>query len=155
MNTMKFLAALTLGSALAISSAEALSRADYSKVLPLPASIEIPGEGMFRFQPSSRICYPAENKDLENNARMLAEYLRELTGYEPEITSGEHRDGDIILSLELPQHPDFFRYSGRGILRDTDAPQISGRRWPERWRSTLPGRRNPRCAPFFLPRRSS
>lgn len=100
MNTMKFLAALTLGSALAISSAEALSRADYSKVLPLPASIEIPGEGMFRFQPSSRICYPAENKDLENNARMLAEYLRELTGYEPEITSGEHRDGDIILSLD-------------------------------------------------------
>ena len=78
MNTMKFLAALTLGSALAISSAEALSRADYSKVLPLPASIEIPGEGMFRFQPSSRICYPAENKDLENNARMLAEYLRDL-----------------------------------------------------------------------------
>lgn len=97
---MKFLAMLTLGAALAINSAEALSRADYSKVIPLPARVTLTSDEIFKLTPSSRICYPPGNKDLQNNARLLAEYIKDITGHEPVLTTSKPEAGDIILSLD-------------------------------------------------------
>ena len=61
-------------------------RADYS-VVPMPQQIHLTGKSMFRLSASTRIVYPEADEEMERNARFLQDYVREITGIRPVLST--------------------------------------------------------------------
>ena len=71
-------------------------RADYS-VVPIPQQIHLTGKPMFRLSASTRIVYPEANEEMERNARFLQDYVREITGIRPVLSTNVLQSrGDVI-----------------------------------------------------------
>ena len=71
-------------------------RADYS-VVPMPQQIHLTGKSMFRLSASTRIVYPEANEEMERNAHFLQDYIHELTGIRPVLSTNVLQSrGDVI-----------------------------------------------------------
>ena len=71
-------------------------RADYS-VVPMPQQIHLTGKSMFRLSASTRIVYPEADEEMERNARFLQDYVREITGIRPVLSTNVLQSrGDVI-----------------------------------------------------------
>lgn len=92
--------ALALACIFGSSCSNEPSVADYN-VVPLPSEIKIAdGEG-FNLNKSTIIAYPAENAQLKRNAELFADYLKQLTGYQLEVSDAAPAENVIILSDTL------------------------------------------------------
>lgn len=72
-------------------------RADYG-IIPLPQEVEVVNGASFVLKPSSKIVYTEGNTGMADNARFLASYVKEATGYELKVEAGS--SGDICLALD-------------------------------------------------------
>lgn len=63
--------------------------ADYSSVVPLPASIVTTDKTPFVINSSTQVVFPEGNADMERNANFLVEYLKEVTGIQMSVTSAK------------------------------------------------------------------
>ena len=75
-------------------------RADYS-VVPMPQQIHLTGKSMFRLSASTRIVYPEANEEMERNAHFLQDYIRELTGIRPVLSTNVLQSGGDVIRLVI------------------------------------------------------
>lgn len=92
--------ALAAACMLSASAAKKASKADFN-VVPLPQEIQLTAKKGFTLNKSTRICYPAGNAELRRNAELLADYLRQLTGYSLQITDATAGRNAIVLTAGL------------------------------------------------------
>lgn len=98
---------ITLLSALVFLTGYAATKpvatADYD-VVPRPRIIEAqaPGDKGFSLKPSTKITYTHGDTVLRRNAELLAEYIKQMTGVDLEITDKPRKCDAIVLSATLP-----------------------------------------------------
>lgn len=76
--------------------------ADYSSIIPRPASIELAASGKnasFQLTSKTRIVVPANDVAMMRNARFLAEYLEQITGKKLKIVTSSHKGSAINLAI--------------------------------------------------------
>lgn len=84
--------------AMPLSAAEIAANYD---VIPLPQRV-MPGRGLpFELTPKTVIVVPKGDKALNTNARLLAGYLKDLTGIQPKIVNKQPKCGAIVLAANL------------------------------------------------------
>ena len=84
------------------------AQGDYA-VIPLPQEITQGGNTPFLLKPSTPISYQEGDTEMEQTARFLASYIKEVTGYEPKVIAG-NADRGIHLSIASDiQHPEGYR----------------------------------------------
>ena len=67
------------------------------QVIPLPQEIELSeGKSPFAIRPSTVICYPSDNSQVERTARFLAASIRKLTGIAVGLSAQVPEEGDCI-----------------------------------------------------------
>lgn len=74
--------------------------ADY-RVIPLPQEITLTKTGGFALSPSTEIVYTAGNEVLKTDARLLAEYIEQMTGLRLKVTDKVQGENIIQLSVGL------------------------------------------------------
>lgn len=81
---------------------------DYG-IVPLPQQVSLQGSAPFLLKPSTSIVYPEGNEKLEKTARFLASYIKDATGYEPEVkTKGTGNVINLSLASDL-ENPEAYR----------------------------------------------
>ena len=96
---------LRLGSALLLClgfvgcSPTETKEANY-EVIPLPKEIVKKDGSAFTLSQSTQIAYPAENEKMQKNAEFLADYIEEMLGYKPALTTDVNADKAIVLGLK-------------------------------------------------------
>lgn len=97
--TAAFVAVVAFGAAsLTVSAADVT--ANY-EVIPLPQKV-MPGRGLpFELNKKTVIVVPKGDKALQANARILADYLKGLTGVSPKIVNKQPKKNAILLSANL------------------------------------------------------
>ena len=65
---------------------------------PLPQEVVTQGSAPFLLKPSTPISYQEGDAEMEQTARFLASYVKEATGYEPKVITG-NADKGIHLSI--------------------------------------------------------
>lgn len=81
------------------------TQGDYA-IVPLPMEVSPQGSAPFVLKPSTSISYPEGNKKIEQTARFLASYIKDATGYEPNVTtetSGKGIHLSIASDIENPE----------------------------------------------------
>lgn len=73
--------------------------ADY-RIIPLPVKIEETETSSFTLSGTTRIGYPVGNEKAEQLAAFLSDYIKEVTGFQPETTEGMVSSNGINLLLE-------------------------------------------------------
>lgn len=112
------LGAVSMVTAMACTGSRSL-KADYG-VVPLPQTTILNDSGEYVFKPgSASIGYPAGDAVMEENARILAGYLNELTGKTPSVKEGE---GAITLVID----PSVENPEGYRMEVSADGVRISG-----------------------------
>jgi len=96
----KFILMLLIGFAFCSISSNA-QNVNY-RVIPLPQNIVDIDGVPFNLTKNVQIVYPVGNEKMKRNARFLASYLKEITGYDYQITSDRSGSNQIVLSLGLP-----------------------------------------------------
>ncbi|WP_288205677.1 glycoside hydrolase family 20 zincin-like fold domain-containing protein, partial [uncultured Parabacteroides sp.] len=84
---------------LSCTDSEKKLSADY-RIIPLPVKIEKTGTSSFTLSGTTRIGYPAGNEKAEQLAAFLSDYIKEVTGFQPETTEGMVSSNGINLLLE-------------------------------------------------------
>lgn len=94
----KPLALLTLMAALGVLTTQAQT-VDY-RTVPLPQSITLTGSSSFVVTADTRIEYPADNDEMQQNAEFLAEYVEKATGLMLKTTTlHDKKARNIVLKL--------------------------------------------------------
>ena len=75
-------------------------RADYH-VVPMPQQIHLTGKPMFKLSSSTRIVYPEADEEMERNARFLQDYVREITGIRPVLSTNLAQSGGDVIRLAI------------------------------------------------------
>lgn len=75
------------------------TKAEY-QIIPIPNKITYHKQKPFIFNKNTVIRYPKQNKELASDARFLALYINQLTGYHVQVKAGKQRPGDIYLNVE-------------------------------------------------------
>ena len=86
----------TLAGAVACSGGKK-TQGDYA-IIPLPQEVVTQGSAPFLLKPSTPISYQEGDAEMEQTARFLASYVKEATGYEPKVITG-NADKGIHLSI--------------------------------------------------------
>ena len=86
----------TLAGAVACSDGKK-AQGDYA-IIPLPQEVATQGSAPFLLKPSTPISYQEGDAEMEQTARFLASYVKEATGYEPKVITG-NADKGIHLSI--------------------------------------------------------
>ena len=86
----------TLAGAVACSGGKK-AQGDYA-IIPLPQEVVTQGSAPFLLKPSTPISYQEGDAEMEQTARFLASYVKEATGYEPKVITG-NADKGIHLSI--------------------------------------------------------
>ena len=73
------------------------AQGDYA-IIPLPQEVATQGSAPFLLKPSTPISYKEGDTEMEQTARFLASYIKEATGYEPKVGTG-NADKGIHLSI--------------------------------------------------------
>ena len=76
--------------------------ADFN-VIPKPQQVELTADpkGAFLLSPSTQIVYPGDNKKMEANARFLAGYVEDVTGYELPVLADKGTNKQNTISLQV------------------------------------------------------
>ena len=96
------------------------AQGDYA-VIPLPHEVAIQGSAPFLLKPSTPICYQEGDAEMEQTARFLASYIKEVTGYEPKVTTEDTGKG-IHLSIAS----DIRNKEGYRLLVSENGVEIAG-----------------------------
>lgn len=96
------------------------AQGDYA-VIPLPQEVAIQGSAPFLLKPTTPITYQEGNAEMEQTARFLASYIKEATGYEPKVTTGDTGKG-IHLSIAS----DIRNKEGYRLLVSENGVEIAG-----------------------------
>jgi hexosaminidase len=96
------------------------AQGDYA-VIPLPQEVAIQGSAPFLLKPSTPITYQEGDAEMEQTARFLASYIKEVTGYEPKVTMGDAGKG-IHLSIAS----DIRNKEGYRLLVSENGVEIAG-----------------------------
>ena len=96
------------------------AQGDYA-VIPLPQEVAIQGSAPFLLKPSTPITYQEGDAEMEQTARFLASYIKEVTGYEPKVTAGDAGKG-IHLSIAS----DIQNKEGYRLLVSENGVEIAG-----------------------------
>ena len=73
------------------------TQGDYA-IIPLPQEVAMQGSTPFLLKPSTPITYQEGDSEMEQTARFLASYIKEATGYEPKVITG-NAEKSIHLSI--------------------------------------------------------
>lgn len=84
-----------------VNGPKKLAQADY-RVIPLPLDITARDGAPFKFSPSTKIVIPEGNEKIKRNAEFLADFLHQITGIKPALTTATSDKNAIILSLGQP-----------------------------------------------------
>ncbi|MCM1292688.1 MAG: family 20 glycosylhydrolase [Bacteroides sp.] len=88
--------------------AYANTKANY-EVVPLPKNIVKTDKGEFTLTKSTKIVYTKGDLKLKRNAELLAEYLKQLTGYDLKITTKQPKKDAIVICQTLKSdNPDAY-----------------------------------------------
>ncbi len=101
-NTLQLVIAFTFFLVSCNKRGSGMAEADYD-VIPLPNHISVTKETAFMLSESTKIVFPAENKKMQRNAEFLAEYLKQSSGIQTDVTTMAPGRDAITLSAEL-QH---------------------------------------------------
>ena len=96
------------------------AQGDYA-VIPLPQEVAVQGSAPFLLKPSTPITYQEGDAEMEQTARFLASYIKEVTGYEPKVTTGDAGKG-IHLSIAS----DIQNKEGYRLLVSENGVEIAG-----------------------------
>ena len=96
------------------------AQGDYA-VIPLPQEVAVQGSAPFLLKPSTPITYQEGDAEMEQTARFLASYIKEVTGYEPKVTVGDAGKG-IHLSIAS----DIQNKEGYRLLVSENGVEIAG-----------------------------
>ncbi|WP_293666193.1 glycoside hydrolase family 20 protein [uncultured Parabacteroides sp.] len=96
------------------------AQGDYA-VIPLPQEVAIQGSAPFLLKPSTPITYQEGDAEMEQTARFLASYIKDATGYEPKVTTGDTGKG-IHLSIAS----DIRNKEGYRLLVSENGVEIAG-----------------------------
>lgn len=69
------------------------------EVVPLPKEITKSGGESFKLTKSTKIAYVADNDKLQKNADFLAEYINQMLGFKPSLTTDVNSKDAIVLGL--------------------------------------------------------
>lgn len=107
---MKKVAATAFAMLCVFASAFCEVRTARYEVVPLPKSITLTeGAKAFELKSSTKIVYPASDAALRRNAELLAEYLKDLTGFQLKVTDKETKSNAIVLAASLKSaNPDTY-----------------------------------------------
>ena len=71
------------------------------EIIPLPLEINLSeGEKPFVVNSSTTISYPGNNPKMESTARLLASYIKEMTGVEVKTSASNGKKNSIVLSID-------------------------------------------------------
>lgn len=137
----------TLAGAVACSGGKK-AQGDYA-IIPLPQEVVTQGSAPFLLKPSTPISYQEGDAEMEQTARFLASYVKEATGYEPKVITG-NADKGIHLSIASDiRNPEGYRLlvSENGIeIAGASTPVFSmacrpcvslSPPWPKEWTSNF------------------
>ena len=93
----------TLAGAVACSGGKK-AQGDYA-IIPLPQEVVTQGSAPFLLKPSTPISYQEGDAEMEQTARFLASYVKEATGYEPKVITG-NADKGIHLDMDAIDYND-------------------------------------------------
>jgi len=80
---------------------ETVMRAVYD-IVPAPVEVALGDTSdYFRINPGTKIVYTGQEPEMERNARFLAEYVKDLTGMDLQITDKQKDNDVIILTVDL------------------------------------------------------
>ena len=104
-------------------------KGDYG-VVPLPQEVTLTNGAPFVLSPSTKISYPEGNDKMKRNARFLASYIQEITGYELATATGQPGKGISLVIDQSIQNPEGYQLSvsdnGIRIAGSTDAGVFYG-----------------------------
>ena len=137
----------TLAGAVACSGGKK-AQGDYA-IIPLPQEVVTQGSAPFLLKPSTPISYQEGDAEMEQTARFLASYVKEATGYEPKVITG-NADKGIHLSIASDiRNPEGYRLlvsengieiagaSNAGIFYGVQTLRKSIPPWPKEWTSSF------------------
>lgn len=76
-----------------------IPKAEY-QIIPIPNKIIYQEQEPYLFNRNTVIRYPKQHKELAGNAKFLARYINQLTGFHIPVKTGEKCSGDIYLEIE-------------------------------------------------------
>ena len=122
----------TLAGAVACSGGKK-AQGDYA-IIPLPQEVVTQGSAPFLLKPSTPISYQEGDAEMEQTARFLASYVKEATGYEPKVITG-NADKGIHLSIASDiRNPEGYRL----LVSENGRPCVSlSPPWPKEWTSSF------------------
>lgn len=95
-------------------SNKTIEKASYATV-PLPNSVQTSQGKAFLLNAGTKIAYPEGNPDMQRNARFLAQYIRNLTGNELELTTDTSLQDNCIrlmLDTSIPMNAETASFEG-------------------------------------------
>ena len=101
---VKIFLPVTLAACLSACHSQKALQANY-EIIPLPNHIEKQQAKSFTLSKNTVISYPSQNADMERNARFLAQYIEEQTGYRPEIKADADASSNCIRLALDPSIP--------------------------------------------------
>ena len=116
----KYVCILTVVAGAAACSESKKAQGDYG-IIPLPQEVVTQGSAPFLLKASTPISYQEGDAEMEQTARFLAAYIKEATGYEPKVTTG-NADGGIHLSIAS----DIRNKEGYRLLVSENGVEIAG-----------------------------
>ena len=96
------------------------TQGDYA-IIPLPQEVAMQGSTPFLLKPSTPITYQEGDSEMEQTARFLASYIKEATGYEPKVITGNAEK-----SIHLSIASDIRNPEGYRLLVSENGIEIAG-----------------------------
>lgn len=110
MNKLSKYASLLLAFAGVVACSDGkMAQGDYG-IIPLPQEVTTANASPFIIKPSTQIAYPEGNEQMKQTAGFLASYIKESTGYDPQVAASGNGSKVINLSLDNSiQNPEGYR----------------------------------------------
>ena len=94
-------------------------------IIPLPQEVATQGSAPFLLKPSTPISYQEGDTEMEQTARFLASYIKEATGYEPKVVTGNANKGIHLSIASDIRNPEGYR-----LLVSENGIEIAGHPTP-------------------------
>ena len=75
-------------------------QADFN-VVPLPQQVKLTAKPSFKLSNATRIAYPEGSEEMERNAHFLQDYVQEITGIRPVLSTNLSQSGSNVIRLVL------------------------------------------------------
>ncbi|MDD3737915.1 MAG: family 20 glycosylhydrolase [Lentimicrobiaceae bacterium] len=96
---------------LTFSCSNKTNEADYG-IIPLPNEISLQEGKEFILNPKTKIVYYQEQEEMKQDALFLSEYIKNLLGFAPDVTTNSSGTNEIIIKSELQnENPEAYELS--------------------------------------------